>query len=394
MSDWTNLYAEKNLPLIYKAAKNNFFGTCYQFEQSAITDALFVYLEGSPENSSISKLKEFIDRPIVCMSYQWEQYLKSNYKSIITLERFCMKEKKEFCFEQKVSFQKDFHVLPFTEDIFNKHPFSQAENYSSFEEFQKTGSGAVVIYKDEIVCSASSFLSYGGEIELDVSTKTEFRKKGLATVCVNSMLKDCLQKDFTVHWDAQNLESKQLAQKFGFELKNKYNVYVIKGAKMNTKIIAICGKICSGKSYYANELKQNYDAIILSCDELTKDLFDNNLGKNHDEMMSRIKNFYKKQSIELIRVGCNVILDWGFWCKKEREELTAFYKSKNIELEWHYIDVQDKTWQKNIENRNRFVASGTGGSNYYIDEGLLQKILSNWEEPTKEEIDVWHNVDG
>lgn len=54
------------------------------------------------------------------------------------------------------------------------------------------------------------------------------------------------------------------------------------------KIIAICGKICCGKTYYANQIKEKEKAVILSCDELTKDLFDNDLGEKHDEMALRI----------------------------------------------------------------------------------------------------------
>lgn len=46
------------------------------------------------------------------------------------------------------------------------------------------------------------------------------------------------------------------------------------------KIIAICGKICCGKTYYANQIKEKENAVILSCDELTKDLFDNDLVRN------------------------------------------------------------------------------------------------------------------
>ena len=38
------------------------------------------------------------------------------------------------------------------------------------------------------------------------------------------------------------------------------------------KIIVICGKICCGKSYYANQIKEKENAVILSCDELTKDI--------------------------------------------------------------------------------------------------------------------------
>lgn len=45
------------------------------------------------------------------------------------------------------------------------------------------------------------------------------------------------------------------------------------------KVIAICGKICSGKTLYSNQIKGKENAVLLSCDELTKDLFNNDLGE-------------------------------------------------------------------------------------------------------------------
>lgn len=158
------------------------------------------------------------------------------------------------------------------------------------------------------------------------------------------------------------------------------------------KIIAICGKICSGKTYYANQIKQKENAIILSCDELTKELFDNDLGDKHDEMAVRIWNYFKKKSVELVEAGCMVILDWGFWSKENRESLTEFYKAHNIPCEWHYIDIDDQTWEQNIAERNAKVLNNEGDCSYYLDEGLRGKLLSMWEEPAKDEMDVWHVV--
>ncbi len=159
------------------------------------------------------------------------------------------------------------------------------------------------------------------------------------------------------------------------------------------KIIAICGKICCGKSYYANQIKEKENAIILSCDELTKDLFDNNLGDKHDEMALRIWDYFKKKSVEIVNTGCNVILDWGFWSLENRKSLTEFCHSNNITCEWHYIDVDDQTWYKNIEERNQRILNGEGGSDYFLDESLLQKLLSLWEVPCKEEIDIWYTLE-
>ena len=157
------------------------------------------------------------------------------------------------------------------------------------------------------------------------------------------------------------------------------------------KIIAVCGKICSGKTVYANALREKENAVILSCDELTADLFDNDLGEKHDEMALRIWAYFKKKSVELVRAGCTVILDWGFWSRENRKSLTEYCRAHDVTCQWHYVDVEDGDWQRNIEERNRRVLSGAGGSDYYLDAGLMEKLLSLWEAPTEEEMDVWYS---
>ena len=159
------------------------------------------------------------------------------------------------------------------------------------------------------------------------------------------------------------------------------------------KLIAICGKICSGKSYYAKQLKEKENAVILSCDELTHVLFDNNLGDKNDEMSKRIWHYLLKKSEDIIKTNTNVILDWGFWAKKDREFISDYFNSKNINCEWHYVNVDNEAWRKNISERNARVLAGKGGSDYYLDEGLMKKLQSKWEEPTKDEIDVWHKLE-
>ncbi len=45
------------------------------------------------------------------------------------------------------------------------------------------------------------------------------------------------------------------------------------------KVIALCGKICSGKTFYANKIKEGKNAVILSTDEVTFYLMDNEQGE-------------------------------------------------------------------------------------------------------------------
>lgn len=158
-----------------------------------------------------------------------------------------------------------------------------------------------------------------------------------------------------------------------------------------SKIIAICGKICSGKTYYANRIKKREKAVILSTDEMTYDLINNEQGEFYDKFCKKVNMYLMKKSVELVNIGCNVILDWGFWTEIQRKELSKYYKSKNIELEWHYIDIDDIDWEKNIEERNARIEEGNGGSDFYVNDGLRQKLLRTFEIPNRNEIDIWHN---
>lgn len=158
------------------------------------------------------------------------------------------------------------------------------------------------------------------------------------------------------------------------------------------KVYLICGKICSGKSYYAKSLKEKHTAVILSTDEATYDLIANEQGEFYNIFAQRVNDYLKKKAVEICKAGANVILDWGFWTKDNRIDISSYLQSCDISYEWHYIDVDDDTWNRNIEERNKRIEEGNGGSDFYVDEGLLNKLLSMFEVPDKAEMDVWHEL--
>lgn len=155
------------------------------------------------------------------------------------------------------------------------------------------------------------------------------------------------------------------------------------------KVYLICGRICSGKSHYAAKLREREDAVILSCDELTFALFDGQLGEAHDTMSARMERYLMEKSVEIARAGANVILDWGFWTAQSRRDVRAFYLEKQVACEMHYIDVPADVWKLQIERRNEEVRQGLANT-YIVDEGLLAKLESRFQEPEYDEIDVWH----
>ena len=153
------------------------------------------------------------------------------------------------------------------------------------------------------------------------------------------------------------------------------------------KVILICGKICSGKSTYAEQLRVKNNAVLLSTDEITLALFGQHCGDKHDEYVERTQNYLFDKSFELIEVGINVILDWGFWMKEERDYAREFYNSRNIACEFHYIDISDETWKERLKKRNSEVLSETTSA-YYVDDNLAEKFASIFEVPGEDEIDI------
>jgi len=156
------------------------------------------------------------------------------------------------------------------------------------------------------------------------------------------------------------------------------------------KVYLICGKICSGKSYYSKQLKEKFNAVILSPDEATYDLIQNVQGEFYNVFCDRLLKFLNKKAVEIVNAGTNVIYERGLWSKAERDKTKQFFEENNTEIELHYIHVSDDVWKKQIEERNKRIEEGNSGADFYLDKGLMKKLISNFEEPTEDEVDVWY----
>ncbi len=151
------------------------------------------------------------------------------------------------------------------------------------------------------------------------------------------------------------------------------------------KVLIMCGKICSGKSTYAEKLKLENKAVILSIDELTLALFENQAGEKLDFYVEKLKEYFLKKSLDIVEAGADVILDWGFWTKKERDYAREFYDSRNISYQFYYMNVGIDEWKKRILKRNQEIKREQLEA-YPIDKGLLSKVEKMFEEPDRKEL--------
>lgn len=158
------------------------------------------------------------------------------------------------------------------------------------------------------------------------------------------------------------------------------------------KVILVCGKICSGKSYYSKLIKDSFNAVIISPDEATYELINNEQGEFYNAFSKKLNNYLTKKVGEIAKAGANVIFERGLWTKEDRKKIVKYYKDNNVDCELHYVCVDDETWKKNVEERNKKIENGNGGSDFYLDEGLMKKLESKWEEPTEDEVDLIYKV--
>lgn len=261
---------------------------------------------------------------------------------------------------------------------------------------------AICVKKENEIIGVMLF-SRGHNMICCLAVSPENRRCGVASMLMDEALKNLDRtKEISVSTfradDEKGPAPRAFYEKYGFvegalieEMgypNQKYILHPVGSQRTTAKVILICGKICSGKSTYAGQIRVCNHAVLLSADEITLALFGQSCGEQHDEYVEKTQNYLFNKSLELIEAGINVILDWGFWMKEEREYARNFYSSRSIEYEFHYIDISDETWRARLRKRNSAIAAGETNA-YYIDENVAAKFGALFEEPGRDEIDVW-----
>lgn len=99
--------------------------------------------------------------------------------------------------------------------------------FDSWQDFSEKGLGWL-IWKDngELVAGASSYSAYREGIEIQIETREDNRRQGLALCCGAKLILDCLERGIYPSWDAANPASATLAEKLGYRLGELYPVWM------------------------------------------------------------------------------------------------------------------------------------------------------------------------
>lgn len=94
--------------------------------------------------------------------------------------------------------------------------------FRSEDDFLARGIGVAALCGDELAGGASSYTRYGAGIEIQVETRADMRRRGIALACCARLILDCMDRGLYPSWDAANEASVRLAVRLGYRLRGPY----------------------------------------------------------------------------------------------------------------------------------------------------------------------------
>lgn len=143
----------------------------------------------------------------------------------------------------------------------------------------------------------------------------------------------------------------------------------------------------SGKTTYARNHAKEWNALVLTPDVWHTALFGNDFSgadqsPEHDARHSRVEHLMWETAGELLSMGVNVVLDFGFWAKSEREGLRRWANSLGAGCQVHYMDVPLEEILSRLAKRN----VQNNGDVFQVTEDDMRKWAAQFEPPDQEEL--------
>ena len=145
----------------------------------------------------------------------------------------------------------------------------------------------------------------------------------------------------------------------------------------------ICGLPCSGKTTRAKAIELERSALRLSPDEWITRLYGADIsGEALDAVRDPVEAALWDLAARVLVLGLDVILEYGFWSRGEREE----YRRRAVQLgarsELHFTDAPEEELLRRLAKRNAQLPPGT----FWIDGARMRGWVDGFERPSSEEL--------
>lgn len=201
----------------------------------------FAFYAGNPSEELVQYQPESRKQNLIIMVPQnvgWAELIEKCYrKKAKKVTRYAIKKEMEIFDKEKL--QRAVEGLPpgyvlrrIEEAEYNMCRENGWANdlvsqYQDYKAYKDSGLGIVVLKAGELVAGASSYSRYDKGIEIEIDTREDYRRKGLAYACGAKLILECLEKGLYPSWDAQNKWSVALAEKLGYHFSHEYAAYEV-----------------------------------------------------------------------------------------------------------------------------------------------------------------------
>jgi predicted kinase len=146
----------------------------------------------------------------------------------------------------------------------------------------------------------------------------------------------------------------------------------------------------SGKTTLARRLELEHSALRLTVDEWHVRLFGSDVHDDsdasafaeHDARHAAIESLLREVAARVLALGMDVILDFGFWARSERDELRARARALGADSRIHYTEISEELLLERIRARNAQLPPGT----FHIPEAKLREWMRSFEPPSPDEL--------
>lgn len=150
----------------------------------------------------------------------------------------------------------------------------------------------------------------------------------------------------------------------------------------------ICGLPCSGKTTLARELERERRAVRLTPDEWAMRMMGDLLPAKGlplselEKIRDPIESLLWDLAVRLLGLGVDVIIDFGFWSREEREKFRGLAAAIGARTELHFLDVSAGELLRRLEARNADLPVGV----FWIDPIWMREWFEIFEAPVAEEL--------
>lgn len=109
--------------------------------------------------------------------------------------------------------------------------------FPAYEDFQRLALGIVAVEDDVPVAGASTYARYRDGIEIEVDTRPDRRRQGLARACAAALIVAALDQGLYPSWDAHTRASLALAEQLGYRFDYAYDAYLVSSSRSSYTIL-------------------------------------------------------------------------------------------------------------------------------------------------------------